>query len=91
MRAILVKEFGDAEVMQVGEVRVPDPAPDEILVRILAAGVGPWDDTASRAVPVADGQSNVNNAELACPSMLGSVRHINRRFARFCAARLRRP
>ena len=43
MRAILVKEFGDAEVMQVGEVGVPEPARDEILVRILAAGVGPWD------------------------------------------------
>ena len=43
MRAILVKEFGDAEVMQVGEVRVPEPGRDEILVRILAAGVGPWD------------------------------------------------
>ena len=34
MRAILVKEFGDAEVMQVGEVGVPEPARDEILVRI---------------------------------------------------------
>jgi NADPH:quinone reductase-like Zn-dependent oxidoreductase len=43
MRAILVKEFGDAEVMQVGEVRVPEPGRDEILVRILAAGMGPWD------------------------------------------------
>ena len=43
MRAILVKEFGDAEVMQVGEVGVPEPARDEILVKILAAGVGPWD------------------------------------------------
>lgn len=43
MRAILVKEFGDAEVMQVGEVGVPEPGRDEILVRILAAGVGPWD------------------------------------------------
>ena len=43
MRAILVKEFGDAEVMQVGEVGVPEPGRDEILVRILVAGVGPWD------------------------------------------------
>src|ERR1700759_823698 len=43
MRAILVKEFGDAKVMQVGEVRVPEPGRDEVLVRILAAGVGPWD------------------------------------------------
>src|SRR6201993_5663324 len=43
MRAILLKEFGVAKVMRVGEVGVPEPARDEILVRILAAGVAPWD------------------------------------------------
>src|ERR1700750_622201 len=43
MRAIPVKEFGDAEVMQGGEAGVPEPGRDEVLVRILAAGVGPWD------------------------------------------------
>src|SRR6201995_1094919 len=43
MRASLYKEFGDAKLMQVGEFRVPEPGRDEILVRILAAGGGPWD------------------------------------------------
>jgi NADPH:quinone reductase-like Zn-dependent oxidoreductase len=43
MRAIVVKRFGPAEAMEVGEVPVPEPRPGEILVRVLAAGVGPWD------------------------------------------------
>jgi NADPH:quinone reductase len=44
MRAILVHQLGDAdEALQVGEVDLPRPAEDEVLVRVLAAGVGPWD------------------------------------------------
>ncbi len=42
MRAIMVKQFGPADVMQVGEAGLPEPGRDEILVRVLAAGVGPW-------------------------------------------------
>jgi NADPH:quinone reductase-like Zn-dependent oxidoreductase len=43
MRAIIVPHFGDADVMHVDEVELPVPANDEVLVRMLAAGVGPWD------------------------------------------------
>ena len=43
MQAIIVNRFGGPEVMQVGEVAMPEPGPDELLVRVLAAGVGPWD------------------------------------------------
>ncbi len=43
MRAIVVRQFGDAEAMQVGEVELPQPGKDEVLIRVLAAGVGPWD------------------------------------------------
>jgi len=43
MRAIVVRQFGDAEAMQVGEVELPQPGRDEVLIRVLAAGVGPWD------------------------------------------------
>ena len=43
MQAIMVNQFGGPEVLQVGEVDLPRPGQDEILVRILAAGVGPWD------------------------------------------------
>jgi NADPH:quinone reductase-like Zn-dependent oxidoreductase len=43
MRAITVAGFGGPEVLQVGEAERPVPRPDEVLVRVLAAGVGPWD------------------------------------------------
>ena len=43
MQAITVSEFGGPEVLQAGEVPVPEPQPGEVLVRVLAAGVGPWD------------------------------------------------
>ena len=43
MRAITVAKFGDPEVLQVGDVERPVPGPGEVLVRVLAAGVGPWD------------------------------------------------
>ena len=43
MQAIMVSEFGGPEVLQVREAPLPRPGPDELLVRVLAAGVGPWD------------------------------------------------
>jgi NADPH:quinone reductase-like Zn-dependent oxidoreductase len=43
MQAIMVSRFGGPEVLQGGEVDVPRPGPGEVLVRVLAAGVGPWD------------------------------------------------
>jgi NADPH:quinone reductase-like Zn-dependent oxidoreductase len=43
MQAIMVSEFGGPEVLQVSEASTPLPPPGEVLVRVLAAGVGPWD------------------------------------------------
>ena len=43
MLAIRVHEFGGPEVLQLEDVGRPEPGPDEILVRVMAAGVGPWD------------------------------------------------
>ena len=43
MRAIVVDRPGDAGAMRVGQVGLPIPGPQELLVRVLAAGVGPWD------------------------------------------------
>jgi NADPH:quinone reductase-like Zn-dependent oxidoreductase len=38
-----VHEFGPPDVIRAEQLEVPEPAPDEVLVRIHAAGVGPWD------------------------------------------------
>lgn len=43
VQAILVGHFGGAEAMRAGEVGMPEPARDEVLVRVLAAGVARWD------------------------------------------------
>ncbi len=48
MRAITVSEFGGPEVLQAGDVPMPVPGPDDVLVRVLAAGVGPWDASLRR-------------------------------------------
>jgi NADPH:quinone reductase-like Zn-dependent oxidoreductase len=43
MQAIMVSETGGPDVLQVTETQMPEPGPGEVLVRVLAAGVGPWD------------------------------------------------
>ena len=43
MQAIMVSEFGGPGVLRAGQAPMPRPGPGEVLVRVLAAGVGPWD------------------------------------------------
>jgi NADPH:quinone reductase len=43
MQAIMVDEPGGPDVLRAGEAPMPQPGPEEVLVRVLAAGVGPWD------------------------------------------------
>jgi NADPH2:quinone reductase len=43
MKAIVVREFGEPEVMKLENVSLPDPAAGQILVKIEAAGVNPVD------------------------------------------------
>ena len=43
MMAWRVHEFGPPETMQFERVPVPDPGRGEVLVKVYAAGVGPWD------------------------------------------------
>lgn len=43
MRAVVVREFGEPEVLTVEDVPVPEPIPTEIQVRVHAAGVNPVD------------------------------------------------
>ena len=43
MRAIRVREFGDADRLLLEEVETPVPAAGQVLVRVMAAGVNPVD------------------------------------------------
>jgi NADPH:quinone reductase-like Zn-dependent oxidoreductase len=43
MRAAALDRFGGVENLQVKQLPVPEPGPDEILLRVEAAGVGVWD------------------------------------------------
>jgi NADPH:quinone reductase-like Zn-dependent oxidoreductase len=43
MMAWRVHEFGPPEVMKLERVPRPEPGPREVLVKVEAAGVGPWD------------------------------------------------
>jgi NADPH:quinone reductase len=43
MNAIVVHEFGGPEVLKLEDVPVPRPGPGQVLVRIHAAGVNPYD------------------------------------------------
>jgi NADPH:quinone reductase-like Zn-dependent oxidoreductase len=44
MMAWRVHEFGPPEVMKFEQIPRPQPGPGEVLVKVAAAGVGPWDD-----------------------------------------------
>ena len=43
MQAILVREFGGPEVLRIAEVPEPAPAAGQVLVRVHAVGVNPYD------------------------------------------------
>ena len=48
MKAIMVSEPGGPEVLRISETPIPEPGPDEVLVRVLSAGLGPWDASLRR-------------------------------------------
>ncbi|MBO0831999.1 MAG: NADP-dependent oxidoreductase [Actinobacteria bacterium] len=43
MRTITVSQPGGPEVLELGTAEIPQPRPGDVLVRVAAAGVGPWD------------------------------------------------
>jgi NADPH:quinone reductase-like Zn-dependent oxidoreductase len=43
MKAIRVHRFGPPDVLQLEDVPRPEPGGGEVVVRVAAAGVGPWD------------------------------------------------
>ncbi|HKC29202.1 MAG TPA: zinc-binding dehydrogenase [Jatrophihabitans sp.] len=43
MRAVVARRFGDPDVLEMAEIPLPQPAEDEVLVRVAFAGAGDWD------------------------------------------------
>src|SRR5690349_23506697 len=43
MRAARIHRFGPPDVIEVEDIPLPRPARGEVLVRVSAAGVAPWD------------------------------------------------
>jgi NADPH:quinone reductase-like Zn-dependent oxidoreductase len=43
MKAVRVHRFGGPDVLVIEELPIPAPGPGEMLVRVAATGVGPWD------------------------------------------------
>lgn len=43
MRAIAIEGFGGRDRLKLVELPAPEPGPEDVLVRVRAAGVGPWD------------------------------------------------
>jgi len=63
VEAARIHSFGPPEVVVVEDVPVPSPGPGEILVRVMAAGVAPWDAV------IREGKSKVSSLP---PLTLGS-------------------
>ena len=49
MKAARIHRFGPPDVIVIDDVPKPRPGPGEVLVRVAAAGVGPWDASDPRA------------------------------------------
>jgi NADPH:quinone reductase-like Zn-dependent oxidoreductase len=43
VKAARIHSFGPPDVVMVEDVPMPSPGPNEVLVRVMAAGVAPWD------------------------------------------------
>ena len=48
MKRIRVHAYGGPEVLAIEDVKPPEPGPDEVLIRVKAAGVNPY-ETYARA------------------------------------------
>ena len=63
MKAARIHRFGPPDVIEIEDLPLPRPATGEVLVRVAAAGVGPWDAL------IREGKSKVSPAP---PLTLGS-------------------
>src|SRR5919205_363973 len=57
MKAVTFSEFGAPNVLRATLVERPEPGPDDVLVRVVAAGIC-YHDVLSRAGKIPGGQAN---------------------------------
>jgi NADPH:quinone reductase-like Zn-dependent oxidoreductase len=85
MKAVVFERFGDpAEVLQVREVPVPEPAAGQVRVRMLASPVNPSDVRVVRGtygrlprLPATPGFEGVGVVDVAGPGLLRLVRGLS--------------
>ena len=83
MKAARVHQWGSPEVITVESVDLPEPADEELLVRVHAAGVGPWGCASAK-------RQNRLAPDLAVDARLGGFgrgREGRREDNRFCCRR----
>ena len=64
MKAIIIKEFGGVDKLQLAEVERPDRTEDQILIKVMAAGVNPVD------TKIRSGK-HISCSSLQLPAILG--------------------
>ena len=64
MKAIVIKEFGGVDKLQLAEVKRPEPTADQVLIKIMAAGVNPVD------AKIRSGE-HISCISLTLPAILG--------------------
>jgi NADPH:quinone reductase len=67
MRAVVIDRFGGPEVLTVSTLPVPEPKPDQILIRVKSAGVGIWDQLEREGA-----MANMYKIQTKFPLVLGS-------------------
>lgn len=65
MRAATFAEFGGPEVVQVGDVPVPEPGPGQVLVKVEASSMNHLDLWVRRGLPIETPMPHIGGADIA--------------------------
>ena len=78
MKAARVHRFGPPDVIAIEDIAIPQPGTGEVLVRVVAAGVGPWDawiragkSALPQPLPVTLGSDFSGAVEVVGPAVTG--------------------
>ena len=81
MKAARIHSFGPPDVVVVEDVPTPSPGPGEVLVRVMAAGVAPWDaiiregkSKVSPQPPLASARTSPESSTESAPALPASRR-----------------